>query len=194
MKAMTHIDGIAAVIPHENIDTDQIIPAAHLSTTQKNGLGQHLFSNWRYDSQGNQRSDFVLNQSPTNRCKVLISGDNFGCGSSREHAPWALLDFGIEAVISTSIADIFRNNAIKNGLLPMVVSEGDHQMLMSRSGQTVSIDIESQTIKTAEKSLHFELEPFARYCFLNGMDQLDFLLSNQNEIAVFESQQVRFSS
>lgn len=192
MKTIKQIRGIAAVIENENIDTDQIIPAEHLKITNKKGLGKYLFSNWRYLTNDKENSDFVLNQPPTRQAQILIAGDNFGCGSSREHAPWALLDFGIKVVISTSIADIFRNNAIKNGLLPIVIGEAEHEYLMQQNSSEIEVDIEQQLISVGEKNFAFEIEAFARYCFLNGMDQLDFLLSQEAQIKHYEQQQVRY--
>ncbi|TQV89843.1 3-isopropylmalate dehydratase small subunit [Aliikangiella coralliicola] len=192
MKAVKKISGTAAVIENENIDTDQIIPAEHLKITNKSGLGKHLFSNWRYTADEQENAEFVLNKKETRQSKILIAGDNFGCGSSREHAPWALVDFGIEVVISSSIADIFRNNSIKNGLLPIVIDTESHQFLLSQNATEISVDIEAQTIEAGGKVFQFEIEPFARYCFLNGMDQLDFLISHQDKITTFENQQTRY--
>lgn len=191
------VDGIAAVIEIENIDTDQIIPAEYLKITNKEGLGEHLFSNWRYTGKSEKdrqpNPDFVLNQPETNNAKILIAGDNLGCGSSREHAPWALLDFGIQVVISSSIADIFKNNSVKNGLLPIVVDKEEHQYLLTQNASHISVDIEKQTISTGEQSFAFDIEPFARYCFLNGMDQLDFLLSKGQQITEFEAKQTVYA-
>lgn len=193
MQAINEINGIAAVIENENIDTDQIIPAEHLKITDKKGLGQHLFSNWRYAKNGEVNPDFVLNQSATSQAKILVAGDNFGCGSSREHAPWALVDFGIQVVVSSSIADIFRNNSVKNGLLPIVIDKTAHEFLLKQNAQSMTINIEAQTISVKEKTFEFQLEPFTRFCFLNGMDQLEFLLSHEQKISDFESAQVRFA-
>lgn len=193
MQAINKIKGVAAVIENENIDTDQIIPAEYLKITDKKGLGQHLFSNWRYAKNGDTNPDFVLNQSATSQAKVLVAGDNFGCGSSREHAPWALVDFGIQVVVSSSIADIFRNNSVKNGLLPIVIDKASHEFLLKQNAQSMMIDIEAQTINVKEKVFEFQLEPFTRFCFLNGMDQLEFLLSHEQKISDFESAQVRFA-
>jgi len=194
MKAVRHIKGTAAVLAVDNIDTDQIIPAEHLKITDKKGLGKHLFSNWRYLADGSNNQDFVLNQAKTQASKILIAGDNFGCGSSREHAPWALVDFGIQVVISTSIADIFRNNSIKNGLLPILVDKDSHNYLLEQNSREICIDIESQKILCKDREFRFDLEPFTRFCFLNGMDQLDFLMSHSEKITQFESRQVRYAS
>lgn len=192
MQKIKQIKGVAAVLNIANIDTDQIIPAEHLKITNKEGLGQYLFSNWRYTPSGEEASDFILNKTETRSSSLLITGDNFGCGSSREHAPWALVDFGIRVIVSTSIADIFKNNAVKSGLLPICVTSAEHALLLTQNAQELTVSIETQTISMGDKTIHFELEPFTRYCFLNGMEQLDFLLSNQNKIDTFEQQQVRY--
>jgi 3-isopropylmalate/(R)-2-methylmalate dehydratase small subunit len=176
------------VLPIDNVDTDQIIPARFLKGTTKNGLGEKLFSDWRYDGQGNRKGDFVLNRAESQGAQVLIAGDNFGCGSSREHAPWALVDYGFRAVISTSIADIFRNNALKNGLLPIVVEPALHARLLAEPGASVTISLEDQTLTLADGSTAtFAVDPFARYCLLNGVDELAFLLSAESDIAAFEA-------
>jgi 3-isopropylmalate/(R)-2-methylmalate dehydratase small subunit len=175
------------VLAIDNIDTDQIIPARFLKGTTKAGLGAKLFSDWRYDADGQPKADFVLNQQAARGAQVLVAGDNFGCGSSREHAPWALYDHGFRAVVSTSFADIFRSNALKNGLLPIVVDTGVHAKLVGEPGQEVEIDLESQSLKLADGSAsQFVVEPFARYCLLNGVDELAFLLSQQEAIAAYE--------
>jgi 3-isopropylmalate/(R)-2-methylmalate dehydratase small subunit len=176
------------VLPIDNVDTDQIIPARFLKGTTKNGLGEKLFSDWRYDGQGNRKGDFVLNRAESQGAQVLIAGDNFGCGSSREHAPWALVDYGFRAVISTSIADIFRNNALKNGLLPIVVEPALHARLLAEPGASVTISLEDQTLTLADgTTATFAVDPFARYCLLNGVDELAFLLSAESDIAAFEA-------
>jgi 3-isopropylmalate/(R)-2-methylmalate dehydratase small subunit len=176
------------VLPIDNVDTDQIIPARFLKGTTKNGLGEKLFSDWRYDGQGNRKGDFVLNRTESQGAQVLVAGDNFGCGSSREHAPWALVDFGFRAVISTSIADIFRNNALKNGLLPIVVEPALHSRLLAEPGASVTISLEDQTLTLADgTTASFAVDPFARYCLLNGVDELAFLLSAESDIAAFEA-------
>ena len=197
MEALKKISGTAAVLDIENIDTDQIIPAEYLKITNKDGLGEHLFSNWRYhgnsEAEREDNANFVLNKPETKGAKVLIAGDNFGCGSSREHAPWALVDYGIRVVMSSSIADIFRNNSIKNGLLPIVVSKEELNYLKTLNAQEIVVDIENQTVATKDRTIDFDIEPFARYCFLNGMDQLDFLLSKDSEIAKFESNQIVYT-
>jgi 3-isopropylmalate/(R)-2-methylmalate dehydratase small subunit len=176
------------ILPIDNIDTDQIIPARFLKGTTKSGLGEKLFSDWRYDAQGGRKPDFVLNRPEAQGARVLIAGDNFGCGSSREHAPWALVDYGFRAVVSTSIADIFRNNALKNGLLPIVVEPALHQRLLAEPGAEVTISLEDETLRLADgTTAKFAVEPFARYCLLNGVDELAFLQSADADITKFEA-------
>jgi 3-isopropylmalate/(R)-2-methylmalate dehydratase small subunit len=188
MEPLKTIVSRTVVLPIENVDTDQIIPARFLKGTTKNGLGEKLFSDWRYDGQGGRKADFVLNRPEAQGAQVLVAGDNFGCGSSREHAPWALYDYGFRAVVSTSIADIFRNNALKNGLLPIVVEPALHRRLLAEPGATVSVSLEDLTLVLADgTSATFEVDPFSRYCLLNGVDELQFLLSAETEIAKFES-------
>jgi 3-isopropylmalate/(R)-2-methylmalate dehydratase small subunit len=170
-----------------NIDTDQIIPARFLTTTTREGLGQNLFADWRYDTQGVPRPEFALNRPEAQGCQVLVAGRNVGCGSSREHAPWALLDYGIRAVISTEIADIFRNNSLKNGLLPVVVDENTSRWLIEHPGAEVSIDLDSTTlVLPGGERVKFPLEAFSRYCLMNGIDELGFLLGRMNEIEAYE--------
>jgi 3-isopropylmalate/(R)-2-methylmalate dehydratase small subunit len=189
MKAMNKkIKGIVAVIKTENIDTDQIIPAESLKTTSKQGLGKFLFANWRYYSHRSINKAFVLNKEPTKHAKILVAGDNFGCGSSREHAAWALRDFGFKAIISSTVADIFKNNAIKNGLLPIEVPAKELQELYRQNANTIEIDIESQLIKNQDFSIHFKLEAFTKYCFINGVDELDYLLNKVPQIIQYELQ------
>jgi 3-isopropylmalate/(R)-2-methylmalate dehydratase small subunit len=191
MEPLKTIVSKTVVLPIENVDTDQIIPARFLKGTTKNGLGEKLFSDWRYDAQGGAKADFVLNRPEARGAAVLVAGDNFGCGSSREHAPWALYDYGFRAVISTSIADIFRNNALKNGLLPIVVEPALHRRLLAEPGAAVTISLEDQTLSLADgTSAAFSVDPFARYCLLNGVDELAVLLSAEAEIARFEAAQV----
>lgn len=176
-----------AVLPVENVDTDQIIPARFLTTTSRQGLGSACFADWRFDADGAERADFVLHRPPFRGAGVLLAGRNFGCGSSREHAPWALLDFGIRAVIATRIADIFRSNALKNGLLAIEVSEACCQAIADRAGQEIAIDLEARRIELPDAAaIDFEIEPFARQCLLRGVDQLGYLLSESEAIAAFE--------
>jgi 3-isopropylmalate/(R)-2-methylmalate dehydratase small subunit len=175
------------VLPVDNVDTDQIIPARYLKGTSRSGLGQALFADWRYDAQGQSRVDFVLNRPEAKGAQVLVAGDNFGCGSSREHAPWALVDAGFRAVISTSLADIFRNNALKNGLLPIEVPPELHRRLLAQPGTAVTVDLETRSVTLPDGTrTEFEVEPFARYCLLNGVDELTFLLGQADAIAAFE--------
>ena len=187
MDKITTIRSRTVVLPASNIDTDQIIPARFLTTTTRTGLGRHLFSDWRYAPDGTPRAQFVLNQPQASGCQVLVAGRNLGCGSSREHAPWALLDYGFRAVISTEIADIFRNNSLKNGLLPIVVDATTSDWLMGNPGSEVTIDLVQATLQLASGvSVRFPIDPFARYCLLNGVDELGFLLQQQDRIAAFE--------
>jgi 3-isopropylmalate/(R)-2-methylmalate dehydratase small subunit len=187
MEPMRTIRSRTVVLAKDNIDTDQIIPARFLKVTDKKGLGAALFSDWRYAEGGAPKPEFVLNQPPAQGCQVLVAGDNFGCGSSREHAPWALVDAGFRAVVSTSIADIFRNNALKNGLVPVVVDRASHAALVASPGAEVEIDIEARTIALpGGAKASFPIDGFARYCLLNGVDELGYLLSQEEAIARFE--------
>jgi 3-isopropylmalate/(R)-2-methylmalate dehydratase small subunit len=176
------------VLPQANIDTDQIIPARFLTTTSQKGLGTAAFYDWRYDAQGDLLPDAPLNTVDTAEHRVLVAGDNFACGSSREHAPWALLDFGFRAVISTSIADIFASNALKNGLLPISVGPETHARLLAEPGGRVIIDLERSELSIGnEPPISFETEPFARRCLLDGVDTLGWLLERLPAIEDFES-------
>src|SRR5215831_5294242 len=175
------------VLPVENVDTDQIIPARFLKATSKAGLGSKLFADWRFDGEGKTKPDFVLNRPEAAGASVLVAGDNFGCGSSREHAPWALVDYGIRAVISTSIADIFRNNALKNGLLPIIVADSTAQWLIAHPGAALTIDVGRSTLALPDgTTVSFPLEAFARHCLLEGVDELGFLLARASEIDAYE--------
>jgi 3-isopropylmalate/(R)-2-methylmalate dehydratase small subunit len=187
MQPIRTIESRTAVLPSTNIDTDQIIPARFLTTTTKEGLGQQAFADWRYDASGAPRPDFPLNKPEAAGCAILVAGRNFGCGSSREHAPWALLDCGFRAVVSTEIADIFRNNSLKNGLVPVVVDEDTHAWLLAHPGASVRIDVESTTLTLPTgRSATFPLEAFARYCLLNGTDELGYLLKQTPAIERYE--------
>ena len=188
MEPVIRVHSKTVVIPSRNIDTDQIIPARFLTTTTKEGLGLQLFADWRYRADGSVNPDFALNRPEAHGAKVLVAGRNFGCGSSREHAPWALLDFGFRAVISTEIADIFRGNALKNGLLPLVVDETISQWLLDHPGAEVDIDLESArlTLPTGV-SVSFPMEAFARHCLLNGLDELGYLRSRLSDIERYEA-------
>jgi 3-isopropylmalate/(R)-2-methylmalate dehydratase small subunit len=187
MEPITVIRSRTVVMPSSNIDTDQIIPARFLTTTVREGLGQALFADWRYHPDGTPRHDFVLNQPHAQGCQVLVAGHNLGCGSSREHAPWALLDHGIRAVISSEIADIFRNNSLKNGLLPIVVDEATHQWLLENPGVDVEIDLPATTLRLPDgREVGFPIEAFARYCLMHGIDELGYLLGQREAIERYE--------
>jgi 3-isopropylmalate/(R)-2-methylmalate dehydratase small subunit len=186
MKPLKEIRSKTVVLPVENVDTDQIIPARFLVTTSRDGLGDGLFADWRYDAEGRPRPDFVLNRDSAWGARVLVAGRNFGCGSSREHAVWALQGGGFQAVVSTEFADIFRGNALKNGLVPVVVDEATHARLVESPGTEVTVDIEARTLAFGSRRTAFPLEPFARYCLLNGLDELEFLLGREPDIAAFE--------
>jgi len=188
MDKFSIIRSRTVVLPASNIDTDQIIPARFLTTTTREGLGKQLFADWRYAPDGTPKADFVLNQPAARDCQVLVAGHNLGCGSSREHAPWALLDYGIRAVISTEIADIFRNNSLKNGLLPIVVDAATSAWLIAHPGSEVEIDLSSTTLTLPSGTrVKFPIDPFARYCLLNGIDELGFLLAQHERIAAYEA-------
>jgi 3-isopropylmalate/(R)-2-methylmalate dehydratase small subunit len=188
MDPITVIRSRTVVMPSSNIDTDQIIPARFLTTTVREGLGASLFADWRYDANGRPRPDFVLNQPAAAGCQVLVAGRNIGCGSSREHAPWALLDYGFRAVISTEIADIFRNNSLKNGLLPVVVDEPTHAWLLANPGVEVEIDLPAATLGLPDgRRVSFPIEAFSRYCLVNGIDELGYLLNQLPAIERYEA-------
>ena len=187
MKPVKHIASRTVVLPTRDIDTDQIIAARFLTTTSRDGLGEHLFHDLRRNKDGSPNEEFVLNRPESQGCGILVAGNNFGCGSSREHAPWALLDYGFQAVISTEIADIFRNNSLKNGLVAIVVDEDTHAWLLDNPGAELEIDVESTTLTLPDgRSLQFELDNFARYCLIEGLDQLGFLQKHSERIEAFE--------
>jgi 3-isopropylmalate/(R)-2-methylmalate dehydratase small subunit len=187
MESIKVIRSRTAVLPLENIDTDQIIPARFLRATTREGFGENLFADWRYDANGAPRADFLLNRPEAQGCSILVAGRNFGCGSSREHAPWALTDYGFRAVISTEFADIFRNNALKNGLVPVLVDEPTSRWLLANPGAEVTVDVDSTTLALPTGTrVSFPLEPFARYCLMNGVDELGFLLSQAPAIDAYE--------
>lgn len=187
MQAIRQIDSRTVVLPVHDIDTDQIIPARFLTTTSREGLGRYLFHDWRYRGDGSRNVDFALNSPQAENCRVLVAGRNFGCGSSREHAPWALLDYGFRAVISTGIADIFRSNALKNGLLPVTVDERTHGWLLENAGAEVHIDVVSSTLTLPTgESVAYPIDGFARFCLIEGIDQLGFLRKHEKAIARFE--------
>jgi 3-isopropylmalate/(R)-2-methylmalate dehydratase small subunit len=187
MERFTTLTSRTVALPAANIDTDQIIPARFLTTTTRAGLGEHLFADWRYDEHGGPRAEFVLNQPAAAGCRILVAGRNFGCGSSREHAAWALVDHGFRAVISTEIADIFGNNALKNGLLPVIVSEATAGWLMAHPGAALTIDVAQRTLVLPDgTTVSFPLEAFARHCLLEGVDELGFLLARVSDIDAYE--------
>ena len=191
MQPFTTLTGVAAPMPTVNIDTDQIIPKNYLKTIKRTGLGRGLFAEQRYNDDGSENPDFVLNKPAYRRAQIVVAGDNFGCGSSREHAPWALLDFGIRCVISTSFADIFYNNCFKNGILPIKVSPEDLEKLMDDADRganaTLTIDLASQTIKGPDGgTLHFDIDPFRKHCLLNGLDDIGLTLEKRPQIESYE--------
>jgi 3-isopropylmalate/(R)-2-methylmalate dehydratase small subunit len=182
------IESKTVALPIDNIDTDQIIPARFLKTTSMEGLGDNLFLDWRYLADGSPNPDFPLNKPSAKGAQILIAGDNFGCGSSREHAPWALVQYGFKAIISTSFADIFKGNALKNGLLPIVIPADIHAELIKWSGITLKIDLASQTVTLAGgRTVEFPIDPFAKHCLLEGVDELGYMLNQQPAIAVYEA-------
>jgi 3-isopropylmalate/(R)-2-methylmalate dehydratase small subunit len=189
MKPFTNFESRLVPLPNNNIDTDQIIPARFLKTTSKEGLDKQLFCDWRYDNEGNPKPDFILNQPRGKGAEVLLAGDNFGCGSSREHAPWALTQFGFRAVISTSFADIFKQNALKNSLLPIVVSPEVHaELLAVPEDAKVSIDLPAQKLTLPSgRSVEFPVDEFSKHCLINGVDELGYILQQEPSIAAFES-------
>lgn len=192
MDKITRFSATAVALPVENVDTDQIIPARYLKVTDKAGLGDGLFADWRRDDNGNPNPDFVLNRPAAEGAEILIAGNNFGCGSSREHAPWALQGYGFKAVISTYFADIFRNNALKNGLLPITVDSETYYQLVSMVEEDpttqITVDLEQQQVILPEgQAIPFPIDGFARYCLLNGVDQLGFIQQQEAEIVDYEA-------
>ena len=192
MDKFTKLTGIAAPMPLVNIDTDMIIPKQFLKTIQRSGLGKNLFDEMRYTQDGQEIPDFVLNQPAYRKAEIIVAGDNFGCGSSREHAPWALLDFGIRCVISTSFADIFFNNCFKNGILPIVLPQAAVDVLMkdAEKGENarMTVDLESQTVTTSDgQSFGFEVDAFRKHCLLNGLDDIGLTLEKAASIDAFEA-------
>jgi 3-isopropylmalate/(R)-2-methylmalate dehydratase small subunit len=188
MEKFTAFESKTVLLPVDNVDTDQIIPARFLKTVTKDGLGDQLFYDWRYDANGSPKPDFVLNQPQSKNAKTLVAGDNFGCGSSREHAPWALTQYGFRAVISTSFADIFKGNAVKNGLLPVVVPADVHKWLLDNPDAVLRIDLASQTLSLPDaRTVEFPVDSFARHCMLEGVDELGYILRQADAIAAYES-------
>ncbi|MGQ9813723.1 MAG: 3-isopropylmalate dehydratase small subunit [Candidatus Roseilinea sp.] len=191
MNQFTTLISRVVPLPIENVDTDQIIPARFLKVTDKKGLGDNLFADWRYNADGSPRPDFILNQPEMQGRQILLAGDNFGCGSSREHAPWALVGYGFRAIISTSFADIFRNNALKNGLLPIVVDKDTHQQLFSLIEEdpatTLAIDLAAQTVTLPDgRRVVFPIDRFSKTCLLSGVDEIGYVLNMREQIEAFE--------
>ena len=187
MQAINTISSRTVVLPTRDIDTDQIIPARFLTATSREGFGLNLFHDLRFQQDGSPDPDFPLNKAAARNCEVLVAGNNFGCGSSREHAPWALLDYGIKVVISSEIADIFRNNSLKNGLLPVVVDTDTHAWLLDNPGVEVQVSVEDTSLTLPDgRAVKFPIDDFARYCLLEGVDQLGFLRQQEVRIAEFE--------
>jgi len=187
MKSVKTVRSRTVILPTKDIDTDQIIAARFLTTTSKEGLGTHAFFDLRYNKDGSEKNDFVLNNPESKGCNILVAGNNFGCGSSREHAPWALLDYGFEAVISTEIADIFLSNSLKNGLVAIVVDAAAHAWLLDNPGADITIDIEAGSISLPDgSSFGFQIDGFSRHCLLEGINQLGFLRQQLNVIQDFE--------
>lgn len=191
MAQFTTLTSRFVAIPACDIDTDQIIPARFLKATDKNGMGDSLFADWRYHADGSPKPEFILNSPEAADCQILLTGGNFGCGSSREHAPWALTGYGFRAVISTSFADIFRNNALKNGLLPIVVDEETHnhllQLVEGSPRPELTVDLGTQTLSYPGGSVVFPIDPFNKACLLNGVDELGYIMGFEKEIAAFEA-------
>ena len=194
MAQFTTLTSRVVPLPVNDVDTDQIIPARFLKATDKKGMGDNLFADWRYNADGSPKPGFVLNQPASVGCQILLAGDNFGCGSSREHAPWALAGFGFRAVISTSIADIFRNNSLKNGLIPIIVDKETHKMLFDIVEEIphaeFTVDLASQTLSFPNGSVSFPIDPFNKTCLLKGVDELGYILGFEKEIAGFEAGRV----
>ena len=192
MEKFEKLSGVAAPMPLVNIDTDMIIPKIFLKTIKRSGLGVNLFDEMRYDREGNEKSEFVLNKAQYREAKILVAGDNFGCGSSREHAPWAIADFGIKCVISTSFADIFFNNCFKNGILPVVLPEDQVKVLMSDAekgaNSIIEVDLEKQTIASSDGEVFtFDVDPFKKHCLLNGLDDIGLTMEKETDITAYEA-------
>ena len=193
MAQFTSLTSRALMIPVNDIDTDQIIPAQFLKVTDKNGLADALFFNWRYNDDKSPKPDFIINKPESQGAQILLAGDNFGCGSSREHAPWALTSWGIRAVISTSFADIFRSNSLKNGLIPIIVDEETHKMLFDLVEEApraeLTVDLATQTVTFAGGSFTFPIDAFSKTCLLNGVDELGYIMGFEKEIAAYENRE-----
>lgn len=192
MQKFNTVTGIAAPLPINNVDTDMIIPKQFLRTIKRTGLGVNLFDEMRYDDNGQENPDFVLNQAPYNTASILVAGENFGCGSSREHAPWALMDFGFRCIIAPSFADIFYNNCFKNGVLPIILEQSQIDLLMAdaKEGLELTIDLENNTVNRRNQGqIDFEIDPFRRNCLLNGLDDIGLTLQQVNTIDDYEEKQ-----
>ena len=192
MEKFEKLSGVAAPMPLVNIDTDMIIPKVFLKTIKRSGLGVNLFDEMRYDREGNEKTEFVLNKAQYREAKILVAGDNFGCGSSREHAPWAIADFGIKCVISTSFADIFFNNCFKNGILPVVLPQDQVKVLMSDAergaNSIIEVDLEKQTIASSDGEVFtFDVDPFKKHCLLNGLDDIGLTMEKEKDITAYEA-------
>jgi 3-isopropylmalate/(R)-2-methylmalate dehydratase small subunit len=191
MAQFTSLTSRIIPLPANDVDTDQIVPAQFLKVTDKNGLADALFFNWRYNADGSPKADFIINRPESQGAQILLAGDNFGCGSSREHAPWALTAWGIRAVISTSFADIFRNNSLKNGLIPIIVDDATHKMLFDLVEEApqaeLTVDLASQTVTHPGGSFTFPIDAFNKTCLLNGVDELGYIMGFEKEIAEFEA-------
>ena len=192
MEKFEKLSGVAAPMPLVNIDTDMIIPKVFLKTIKRSGLGVNLFDEMRYDREGNEKTEFVLNKAQYREAKILVTGDNFGCGSSREHAPWAIADFGIKCVISTSFADIFFNNCFKNGILPVVLPQDQVKVLMSDAekgaNSIIEVDLEKQTIASSDGTVFtFDVDPFKKHCLLNGLDDIGLTMEKETDITAYEA-------
>ena len=192
MEKFEKLAGVAAPMPLVNIDTDMIIPKVFLKTIKRSGLGVNLFDEMRYDREGNEKPDFVLNKAQYREAKILVAGDNFGCGSSREHAPWAIADFGIKCVVSTSFADIFYNNCFKNGILPVVLPQDQVDILMKDAekgaNSIIEVDLENQTIASSDGEVFsFEVDPIKKHCFLNGLDDICLTMEKEDKITAYEA-------
>ena len=192
MEKFEKLAGVAAPMPLVNIDTDMIIPKVFLKTIKRSGLGVNLFDEMRYDREGNEKPDFVLNKTQYREAKILVAGDNFGCGSSREHAPWAIADFGIKCVVSTSFADIFYNNCFKNGILPVVLPQDQVDILMKDAekgaNSIIEVDLENQTIASSDGEVFsFDVDPFKKHCLLNGLDDIGLTMEKEDKITAYES-------
>jgi 3-isopropylmalate/(R)-2-methylmalate dehydratase small subunit len=195
MEPFVSLEGVVAPLDQVNVDTDMIIPAVYLKSIARTGFGPNLFDRYRYREDGSENPDFVLNQAPYRPAKILVSGPNFGCGSSREHAPWALEDYGIRCVIAPSFADIFYNNCFKNGLLPLALPEADVRRIMDKAmenpGVQLTVDLEAQQVRDADEDIvvDFEVDEFRRYCLLNGLDDIGLTLQHEDAITAYEARQ-----